>query len=388
MASDVTDEGEWKVHDTVEHATQLLMYAVERGDSLGPEIRDPILRASAVVHSNDRLTPTEESAFLGAYATLANLLAPVTAATLRASDWRLGRKRWWTGLLGMQPQSDAQVYATIFSVFALALLVIIGVCEFGRTFIVSITEMENRLKKTSTERHTLELQLQTKRRQFEPLAKVPPKDPNGIRMVEALRSETEELTDRQQTLIAEEDNLVEKIVEANGMLSRWVSGLRFWAQGPAGSATPSQRNLIGPLMTLYSGFVMPILFGALGTCAYILRSIYDKMVRRSFDPSRKGEYLVRIFLGMMSAVTMQWLFVGDVAQIGGVKPAGIAFLAGYSVELLFALIDRALAAALASLKAPSATGAAQTGSAEGASDAKAKSQGGLPATAENGPAAQ
>jgi len=39
-----------------------------------------------------------------------------------------------------------------------------------------------------------------------------------------------------------------------------------------------------------------VLYGALGTCAFVLRSLYREMVDRTFDGRRTGEFMVRIFL--------------------------------------------------------------------------------------------
>jgi len=48
---------------------------------------------------------------------------------------------------------------------------------------------------------------------------------------------------------------------------------------------------------------------------------------------------------MLSVVTVQWAFVKDGAGLpDGATPLVLAFLAGYSVELLFSGMDRLLAA--------------------------------------------
>src|SRR5262249_18527581 len=50
---------------------------------------------------------------------------------------------------------------------------------------------------------------------------------------------------------------------------------------------------------------------------------------------------VRIRLGMLSGLSLQWLVVrADGTVAGGMTPAVLAFLGGYSVEMLFAAMDR------------------------------------------------
>jgi len=61
--------------------------------------------------------------------------------------------------------------------------------------------------------------------------------------------------------------------------------------------------------------------------------------------------MVRIFLGMLSGVSLQWLLVREGQPIpGGVTPAVLAFLGGYGVELLFAAFDRLLSTVIAALR--------------------------------------
>jgi hypothetical protein len=111
------------------------------------------------------------------------------------------------------------------------------------------------------------------------------------------------------------------------------------------------RNVITPVATIMAMLVLPVLYGSLGTCAFVLRTVYAEMVERSFDGRRTGEFMVRIFLGMLSGVSLQWLLVREGQPIpGGVTPAVLAFLGGYGVELLFAAIDRILSTVITALR--------------------------------------
>ena len=71
------------------------------------------------------------------------------------------------------------------------------------------------------------------------------------------------------------------------------------------------------------------------------------------DGRRTGEFTVRIFLGMLSGLTLQWLVVrADGTIAGGVTPAVLAFLGGYSVEMLFAAMDRLVHLVTGRMRAP------------------------------------
>jgi hypothetical protein len=101
------------------------------------------------------------------------------------------------------------------------------------------------------------------------------------------------------------------------------------------------KLVIVPLAVILGTFLLPVLYGALGTCAFVMRSLFREMADRTFDGRRTGEFVVRIFLGMLSGLTLQWLVVRpDGTVAGGVTPAVLAFIGGYSVEMLFTAIDR------------------------------------------------
>jgi hypothetical protein len=163
-----------------------------------------------------------------------------------------------------------------------------------------------------------------------------------------LAKQREELDSRLDRLREQQLGLEEKISKGYETLSR-ITPFVDWSE---------LRNVIIPIANVIGGFFLPLMYGALGTCAYILRTIYAQMVSRSYDARRSGEFIVRIFLGMLSGITLQWLLVRDGSTVpGGITPAVLAFLGGYSVELLFTAMDRLLAAVTGSMRpAPGAKG--------------------------------
>jgi hypothetical protein len=117
------------------------------------------------------------------------------------------------------------------------------------------------------------------------------------------------------------------------------------------------RYVSGPLGTVFGGFLLPVLYGALGTCAFVLRSLFREMVDRTFDGRRTGEFMVRIFLGMLSGLALQWLVVrADGTAAGGVTPAVLAFLGGYSVEMMFTAMDRLVHLVTGRMRTPNRQG--------------------------------
>ena len=81
--------------------------------------------------------------------------------------------------------------------------------------------------------------------------------------------------------------------------------------------------------------------GALGTCVFAMRSLHREMGDRSFDAPRASEFTIRIFMGMLSGVALQWLVARpDGTMLGGITPAALAFVGGYSIEMVFSIMDR------------------------------------------------
>jgi hypothetical protein len=338
--------------EVVNDASALLYHAVATGKLVAPEIRDPIIKAQAAQMAGQAASQKDESAFLEAYSRLAQIVAPVTAATLRATSREQANRTLLARLLRLRSASDAQIVAFRFGFLALCLLLVIAACEWSRTFITTIITGQEELVKVREELRNGRLSLSLLDEQIRALGAEPGRanaPPAAVRG--SLMQQREELNGRLGRLREQQLGLEQRIAQGYATLNRFVPFVD-WAE---------LRNVILPIANMIGGFVLPLLYGALGTLAYILRAIYGQMVGRSFDPRQTGEFVVRIFLGMLSGITLQWIFVRDGGSVpGGITPVVLAFVGGYSVELLFTAMDRLLATATGSLKptaAPAKAGA-------------------------------
>lgn len=96
-------------------------------------------------------------------------------------------------------------------------------------------------------------------------------------------------------------------------------------------------------------WLLPGLYGLLGACVYLMR---DMMIVRNGGPMADGNVLnhlsllLRIALGGLAGIIIGWFWVptaignGAAAQPISSIPFGIAFLAGFSIETLFSMLDR------------------------------------------------
>jgi hypothetical protein len=321
-----------RLREAVEAANTLLYHAISSGQDLPDTVRDPIIHArGAILHG--AMTEEQEAVFLDAYAKLAVRVAPVTAATLdatsrrRAPSGRLGR------LVGLRPVSDAQRLASRFGVLALCLILSIAATEWASAFIGSILTAGKQVAANVQEMRDAYTKIQALDSQIQMLTTgdVATADSTSAAAVrETLKVRRDELQARVNVLGDANYTLIEAQRQAYTTLER----IRVLGHEEI-------KLVIVPLAVILGSFLLPILYGALGTCAFVMRSLFREMVDRTFDGRRTGEFVVRIFLGMLSGLALQWLVVrSDGTVAGGVTPAVLAFIGGYSVEMLFTAIDR------------------------------------------------
>ncbi len=95
-------------------------------------------------------------------------------------------------------------------------------------------------------------------------------------------------------------------------------------------------------------YFLPILYGSLGACAFILRNISREVRDLTYTPDSAIRYRLRMQLGPLAGLAVGWfLFVPSDTSTGDaflslrrISPFALAFLAGYSVELFFTAMDK------------------------------------------------
>ena len=136
----------------------------------------------------------------------------------------------------------------------------------------------------------------------------------------------------------------------------------FWDQLAYDSLNPdSQLRIIykgaQSALQILSELILPLLFALLGSAVFVLRNISQHIEANDLSSSRLARMSSRLILGMISGVAMSWLTMSwfimpdaavtgdakDISQnLGLLKSLGpwlTAFVAGYSVEILFSLMD-------------------------------------------------
>lgn len=336
--------GTTRLIGAVEGANTLLYHAITSGQDLSSSLRDPIIKARTAIEHGEALTDDEEGKFLDAYAKLAARVAPVTAATLDATR-RRERPGWLGRLLRLRPVSDAQRLASHFGLLALCLIAVITLGEWTRTFIGSIAAAEKQFAANGQEMREAEIRLRSIEDQIGMLMgndRVTTDTASAGAIREALKARKSEV-----------DAKIWALDYANGQLHDTIEKGYETLERVLFLGRAKLRYVSMPLGNIIGGVLLPVLYGALGTCAFVLRSLFREMVDRTFDARRAGEFKVRIFLGTLSGLSLQWLVVRpDGTVAGGITPAVLAFLGGYSVEMFFTAMDRLVHAVAGRLRPP------------------------------------
>jgi hypothetical protein len=91
---------------------------------------------------------------------------------------------------------------------------------------------------------------------------------------------------------------------------------------------------------ILSQYFLPMLYGLLGSLTYILRTLSAEINDVTFTRGSAARYSLRWPLGMLAGVTIGLFFdPSHFAGLAAITPLGIAFLAGYGVELFFTGLD-------------------------------------------------
>jgi hypothetical protein len=90
----------------------------------------------------------------------------------------------------------------------------------------------------------------------------------------------------------------------------------------------------------------PLLYGLLGAAAYVMRSLSKEISDVTFSNVSNVRFVLRLVLGMLSGISVGLILTPDTppSTLSAVTPLALAFLAGYSVELLFSAMDRLISA--------------------------------------------
>ncbi|WP_104398758.1 hypothetical protein [Vibrio penaeicida] len=141
-------------------------------------------------------------------------------------------------------------------------------------------------------------------------------------------------------------------LEANYQLLKKWNGIWMFGQGfqfdtqynIAPQTHPEleyQANLIAAqsVLQMLQNYVLPLTYGLLGAFIFVLRSLLQQVRNLTYTASREVGYRLRLTLGCLAGMITGWLLKPEMGDMT-LSPMALAFLAGYSIEVMFTLLDR------------------------------------------------
>ena len=295
------------VHD----ALALLEHAAANGRKVEPAVRNPMI-ATADAVARGAPTLADEQAFFAAYEALTMATAPVTAETLAASrtvlprlDQLFKRDGFVDGLKGLKDLTLGRF------VNALSFIVVLVGCCLALAYYT--------LGATTFERY---------QRLQEQAVQAGSGQPAGA-----------ELPDRLWRWA---------MLPCDRPLLAWLmcTGVDRVAPGQP-PTTELQLEAARTTVARMNDVVLPLLLGWLGAHAWVLRQLTSAIAARTLAKGSMLSTLVRLSLGALAGFASSWLLTPEMVagvQLKNVPAWALAFVAGYGIELVFAFMDRIIAA--------------------------------------------
>jgi hypothetical protein len=335
-------------------ASLLIKYAAESPKTLPENIMIPIALAWKA-REDDAWSPDVSSKFWIAYSALCDLLKPVTLETISASE-PIKSRRWF--LFGDYVELTlAQRTASLYRVALIVLLAIAVVCGFVAS---ASTKLSDDIKDLIPRGNTAALEaaagIATIKGELDKMT--PPVDNSlELSLVDSrigadTKSKITALREKLQDMYYAADMMHERV---NGIktITRFATATKYntgdlsllprLADGydnirdyyQARREVSNSQQSVFILDGLYNALV-PMLFGAIGACTYVLRLISDQIRETTFSATSPVRHSVRVLLGALSGFAVG---LGGIVTSAGLTAAALAFVSGYAVEPVFATMD-------------------------------------------------
>lgn len=121
---------------------------------------------------------------------------------------------------------------------------------------------------------------------------------------------------------------------------------QFGVLDPYVAQDPTRLQIAQIILESLSKYLLPLLYGLLGACVYVLRTLSQEIKDLVYTVESDIRFQLRIYLGALAGLAIGWLITEQTTPsvLQSVTPIALAFLAGYSVELLFAAMDAVIGA--------------------------------------------
>lgn len=334
------DDADAVLRAALDDSILLVHFVAETDKSVDATVIDNIVTARAIYREKKALEGAQETAFWQAYSALSRFCAPTTPIGIRQSQI-YAQQRYRGFLLREFP------FITLIIMVSLALYLMIQICViFGDAYLKTYFPPAPAATAESTTATAAPPSNATV--QMEWYEKSVPDDTSSPGSANLTPAEAESMS---------------KLRAVGGSLQAWNNVFRFLAVVLSSSERPcineweghkcslsdltveveSEATFTRTALDTIRSMVLPLLLGLIGAGAQILRSISSAIDSKSFVQSYRLRHTIRLALGAIAGSTIGLLVTRDQTEaLDILQPLALPFIAGYSVEVVFSLIDRVM----------------------------------------------
>lgn len=338
--------------DALTNAEMILSFASESGIDVDPEMIGYIVKAKQM-EKEGHWAVEDETYFWIAYKTIAQLIKPVSIDSIKASEESKIKKHTWVEKFFKKTRRKSLVHRSVlrYSSLALFFMVILLLLQIyallGSQLLISIEE-GNRVM-TQGEDRLSELILITENNNDNRSA-ILEKNTIEIELVQ----KTKEVNSSIELLLAWMRIASFVYTDETKKMEKNIEPVSFDADADINfdAMTPEfviDKNIMAiqeakSMIQILSLYILPLLYGLLGGFVFVLRSISKETRNVTYTKASNLKYGLRIHLGALSGLAIG-LFWGDIEKqnlgfIESLSTALVAFIAGYSIEFVFRLVDQ------------------------------------------------
>lgn len=344
----------------IEDAQLILAFSAEKGKELDEKLTRDIINAGA----KPKLSEQEEVAFWRTFRELSAQVAPISAESIEAITrevesnlqfkfWNfLTFLQWWRWGSSTYARRVVRRQQGIALITLIVLIVIQSFATFGSLIVSDIATRKEQLKDVQARMLAMETP--------ESKALDEGEDADGRSGPgDAREKGSRQRPSAYKLLKVEQENLYTYLEADYELLARW----NYWPDRLFGvediyaddsdddPGAALQNNMTRPQRTtvfleLLQKYILPLIYGLLGACVFILRDLSAKLKAYTFTKTSRINFHIRQYLGMLGGLAVGW-FVTPEQPSGAfmaLSPLALAFLAGYSIELLFTAMDTLIGA--------------------------------------------
>jgi hypothetical protein len=341
----------------VADANALLAFAASNAKKLDDENRRTLVFSADAVARGAPSVKNEQD-FLKAYELLTTALAPVTAETLAASQTRLPTlqqlfskpaswKSWKGFTLGRFVDAIAFLMLLVITCIALAYQ------SVGSESMSRLNDLDRGIVVAKTALDTASDADGLAQEALERVRKDASATPQALEAAQAnsrkAKRDLEASGGLQASLAAERQTVPARLWKwsqqpCGVLLIGWAlcSGIDKVQTGKEPDSDFARVAAARTTLKWMNEILLPLLLGGLGSYAFLLRRMTADLDQRSLAKSSTLRHITRLLLGALAGIASSWLLAPETVsgQLKNVPAWVLAFVAGYSIELVFAFMDR------------------------------------------------